>query len=156
MPGKLTGVRRLGAGLVLLLAGPVAAAGPIPPAAPAPRAVVQGPADEAARAATFGWTLYPGMWAELDLRIGPGGEAVADVLVEGGAVSWDLHTHPGDAPGSAFVRLEGGTAQRATVRCAPATPGWYSYLFRNAGPDRLRVRVELRLTGDARLAAVKP
>jgi hypothetical protein len=53
--------------------------------------------------------------------------------------------------------LAQGVASRATVRCAPDAPGQYSYLFgndRNAGP--VRIRIELTLTGEGRLEAVKP
>jgi hypothetical protein len=106
---------------------------------------------------TFAWTLYPRMWAEVDLRLAAGAEAVAEVTAEGGEVSWNLHAHPADAPPTAFVTLARGVAARATVRCAPDAPGLYSYLFGNdgsAGPVRLRL--ELRLTGEGRLEAVKP
>ena len=106
---------------------------------------------------SFAWTLYPRMWAELDLRLAAGAEAVAEITAEGGDVSWNLHSHPPDAPPTAFVMLAQGVAARATVRCAPDTPGLYSYLFgndRNPGPVRLRI--ELRLTGEGRLEAVKP
>jgi hypothetical protein len=105
---------------------------------------------------TFAWTLYPGMWAELDFRLGAGAEVVADLAVEGGEVSWNLHTHPPDAPPSAFVILGRGTAARTTVRYAPPTPGRYSYLFANETAGPIRLRVDLRLDGDGRLEAVKP
>jgi hypothetical protein len=106
---------------------------------------------------TFAWTLYPRMWAELDLRLAAGAEAVAEVATEGGDVSWNLHAHPPDAPPEAFVTLAQGLAARATVRCAPDAPGVYSYLFKNdgdAGPVRLRI--ELRLIGEGRLEAIRP
>jgi hypothetical protein len=121
--------------------------------------IAQGPAESpgGARVMSFAWTLYPRMWAELDLRLAAGSEAVAEVVAEGGEVSWNLHHHPPDAPPTAFVMLAEGAASRATVRCAPDAPGQYSYLFgndRNAGP--VRIRIELRLTGEGRLEAVKP
>jgi hypothetical protein len=136
--------------------------------APAPSADAAGPGDakivqappgsaDAPRVMSFSWTLYPRMWAELDLRLAAGAEAVAEVTADGGDVSWNLHTHPPDAPPTAFVTLAQGVASRATVRCAPDAPGQYSYLFgndRNAGPVRLRI--ELRLAGEGRVEAVKP
>jgi hypothetical protein len=97
------------------------------------------------------------MWAEIDLRLAAGAETVAEVTAEGGEVSWNLHVHPVEASPTTFVTLGEGVAGRATVRCAPDSDGRYSYLFgndRNAGPVRLHV--ELRLSGDARLEAVKP
>ena len=133
------------------------------PVSPAPwstrPAVAQAPAGEPgeARVMTFAWTLYPRMWAELDLRLAASAEAVAEITAEGGEVSWNLHAHPPDAAPTAFVILAQGSAARATVRCAPGAPGLYSYLFGNdraAGP--LRLRIELRLTGEARLEAIKP
>jgi hypothetical protein len=111
----------------------------------------------APRVMSFAWTLYPRMWAELDLRLAEGAEAVAEVVAEGGEVSWNLHLHPPDAPPTAFVMLAQGAGSRATVRCAPDAPGQYSYLFgndRNAGP--VRIRIELTLTGEGRLEAIKP
>ena len=56
-----------------------------------------------------------------------------------------------------FVVLAQGSGARATVPFTPSAPGFYSYLFgndRGAGPVRLRI--ELRLTGDVRLEGVKP
>jgi hypothetical protein len=114
-------------------------------------------APDAPRIMTFSWTLYPRMWAEVDLRLVAGAEAVAEVTAEGGEVTWNLHSHPiTESPGT-FVVLGQGVAGQASVRCAPEAPGFYSYLFENdraAGPVRLRVEITLR--GDARLEAVKP
>jgi len=133
------------------------------PVAPATRltdpALAQAPAGEHgdARVMTFAWTLYPKMWAELDLRLAAGAETVAEVTTEGGEVSWNLHAHPPDAAPGAVVVLAQGSAVRATVRCVPSAPGLYSYLFANDREEgTLRVRIELRLTGDARLEAIKP
>ena len=110
-----------------------------------------------ARVMTFAWTLYPRMWAELDLRMVAPAEAVAEITAEGGEVSWNLHVHPPDAPLTTYQVLAQGVAARATVRCAPDAPGLYSYLFGNDRSGKpVRLRVELRLTGDARLEAVKP
>ena len=109
------------------------------------------------RVMAFSWTLYPKMWAEIDLRLAAGAEAVAEVTAEGGEVRWNLHVHPSDAAPTAFVTLAQGAAASETIRCAPDGSGRYSYLFENdgnAGPVRLRV--QLRLTGDARLEAIKP
>ena len=82
---------------------------------------------------------------------------MAEITAEGGEVSWNLHRHPVESSPATFVILAQGAAARATVRCAPDAPGFYSYLFgndRNPGPVRLRI--ELKLSGDARLEAVKP
>jgi hypothetical protein len=109
------------------------------------------------RVMAFSWTLYPRMWAEIDLRLAAGAEAVAEVTTEGGEVRWNLHVHPSDTAPAAFVTLAQGVTASETIRCAPEGSGRYSYLFENdgnAGP--LRLRVQLRLTGDARLDAVKP
>jgi hypothetical protein len=122
-------------------------------------ATAQAPAgaQDEALVMTFAWTLYPKMWAELDLRLAAGAETVAEITAEGGEVSWNLHAHPPDATPAAFVLLEQGSAARATVRCAPTAPGMYSYLFTNDRAEgTLRLRIELRLTGDARLEAIKP
>ncbi|MGH7358092.1 MAG: hypothetical protein ACREJR_04680, partial [Candidatus Rokuibacteriota bacterium] len=78
------------------------------------------------RVMTFTWTLYPRMWAELDLRMVAPAEAVAEIRVEGGEVSWNLHTHPPDAPLTTYQVLAQGVAARAIVRCAPDAPGLYS------------------------------
>jgi hypothetical protein len=154
------GVRRLV--VVALLAAAVGLGAPSSgarAAGPARPTLAQAPAGApgGARVMTFAWTLYPRMWAELDLRMVGTAEAVAEISVEGGQVSWNLHTHPPDAPLSAYQVLAQGVAARATVRCAPEAPGLYSYLFGNDRADRpVRLRVELHLTGDARLEAVKP
>ena len=87
---------------------------------------------------TFAWTLYPRMWAELDLRMLAAAEAVAEITVEGGEVSWNLHAHPPDTPLSAYQVLAQGVAARAIVHCAPDAPGLYSYLFSNDRGDRPR------------------
>jgi hypothetical protein len=130
---------------------------------PAPRltgpALAQAPAGAHgdARVMSFAWTLYPKMWAELDLRLAAGAETVAEVTADGGEVSWNLHTHPPDAEPGAVVVLAQGSAGRATVRYVSSAPGLYSYLLANdRGEGTLRVRIELRLTGDARLEAIKP
>ena len=112
---------------------------------------------DAPRIMAFSWTLYQRMWAEVDLRLAAGAEAVAELTAEGGEVSWNLHVHPVDASPAVFTTLAQGVAARATVRCAPGAPGRYSYLFGNdgnAGP--VRIRIELRLSGDARLETVRP
>jgi hypothetical protein len=122
-------------------------------------ALAQSPpvAPDGSRTMTFSWTLYPKMWAELDLRLVAGAEAVAEVTAEGGEVTWNLHAHPVETSPATFVVLSQGVAGQASVRCAPEVPGFYSYLFENdlaAGPVRLRI--ELTLRGDARLQAVRP
>ena len=122
-------------------------------------AVAQTPAaaPAAPRTMSFSWTLYPKMWAEVDLRLGVGAEAVAEVTTEGGEVTWNLHAHPNPESPATFVVVSQGAAGQASVRYAPETSGFYSYLFENdraSGPVRLRV--ELTLRGDARLEAVRP
>jgi hypothetical protein len=105
----------------------------------------------------FSWTLYPRMWAEVDLRLVAGAEAVAEVTAEGGEVTWNLHAHPNPESPATFVVLDRGVAGQASVRCAPEASGFYSYLFeadRSSGPVRLRI--ELTLRGDARLQGIKP
>lgn len=119
--------------------------------------MAQAPGSGDTRVMTFAWTLYPKMWAELDLRLSTGAEAVADITAEGGEVSWNIHTHPPDAAPSTFTVLAQGVDARATVRCMPSAAGFYSYLFaNNRGQGPVRLRIELRLTGDARLEAVRP
>jgi len=111
----------------------------------------------APRTMTFSWTLYPRMWAEVDLRFASDAGAVAEITAEGGEVSWNLHAHPVESSPTTFVVLAQGSGARATVPFTPSAPGFYSYLFgndRGAGPVRLRI--ELRLTGDVRLEGVKP
>ena len=152
-------VRRLaGASLLAVVVGlgaPAAASGAGPPDPAMAQAPGSGSGD--AQVMSFAWTLYPKMWAELDLRLAAGAEAVADITVDGGEVSWNLHTHPPDAPPSVVQTLAQGADARATVRCAPVAAGFYSYLFRNdRGEGPVRLRIELRLTGDARLEAIKP
>ena len=122
-------------------------------------ALAQTPAatPEAPRTMSFSWTLYPKMWAEVDLRVVAGAEVMAEVSTEGGEVTWNLHAHPIPDSPATFVVLSQGAAGHAAVRCAPEASGFYSYLFENdrtAGPVRLHV--ELRLRGDARLETVKP
>ena len=151
--------RSLASILVALAAGGASATmGPGLTGITAP-ALAQTPAvaPDAPRTMAFSWTLYPKMWAEVDLRLVAGAEAVAEVTAEGGEVTWNLHSHPNPEAPATFVVLGQGAASQASVRCAPETSGFYSYLFENdraAGPVRLRV--ELRLRGEARLVAVKP
>ncbi|HWC03956.1 MAG TPA: hypothetical protein VHF87_14460 [Methylomirabilota bacterium] len=139
-------------------AGAAAAAGPLGRASPMTVQAESPPASpDAPRVMAFSWTLYPRMWAEIDLRLAAGAEAVAEVTVEGGEVSWNLHVHPEDAKPMAFLTLQQGSAAHATVRCAPDESGRYSYLFGNDGnPGPVRLRIELRLRGDARLEAIRP
>jgi len=146
--------------LVVLAAGVSVAVGARLPGAPAP-ALAQAPAPADApdvpRTMAFSWTLYPKMWAELDLRLAAGAEAVAEVTTEGGEITWNVHAHPNPESPTAFVVLSQGVAGQASVPIAPGTPGFYSYLFENdksAGPVRLRI--DLRLRGDGRLEAVRP
>jgi hypothetical protein len=114
-------------------------------------------APDAPRTMSFSWTLYPKMWAEVDLRLVAGAEAVAEVTTDGGEVTWNLHAHPIPDSPATFVVLSRGAAGQASVRCAPEASGFYSYLFENdRAPGPVRLRVELRLRGDARLEAVKP
>ena len=111
----------------------------------------------AARTMSFSWTLYPRMWAEVDLRFAAGAGAVAEITAEGGEVSWNLHAHPVESSPTTFVVLAQGAGARATVPFAPSAPGFYSYLFGNdRGSGPVRLRIELRLSGDVRLEAVKP
>ena len=133
----------------------------VPAAAPGPGGPVlaQTPAatPDAPRSMVFSWTLYPRMWAEIDIRLAAGAEAVAEVTAEGGEVSWNLHSHPVEESPATFVILDQGAAARTTVRLAPDAPGFYSYLFGNdRNPGTVRLRIELRLTGDARLLGIKP
>jgi hypothetical protein len=155
--GAVQSLTRVATLLALAGLGGPAPIAPLPwPAGPA---LAQAPAGEpgSPRVMTFAWTLYPRMWAELDLRLEAGAEAVAEVWAEGGEVSWNLHAHPPDAAPAAFVVLAQGSGARVTVRCAPSAPGLYSYLFTNDRGERpLRVRIELRLSGNARLDAIKP
>ena len=145
---------------ILVVLAPGATIAPAESAAGTPSpTLAQTPADapDAPRTMAFSWTLYPKMWAELDLRLAVGAEAVAEVTVEGGDVTWNLHAHPNPESPATFVVLSQGVAGKASVRCAPETPGFFSYLFENdraAGPVRLRI--ELTLRGDARLDGVKP
>jgi hypothetical protein len=116
-----------------------------------------GAAPDAPRTMSFSWTLYPRMWAEVDLRFAAGAEAVAEITAEGGEVSWNLHSHPDEKSPATFVVLAKGAAARVTVPSAPATPGFYSYLFGNdRGAGTVRLRVELTLKGDIRLLDVRP
>jgi hypothetical protein len=104
-------------------------------------ALAQAPAGTpgAPRTMSFSWTLYPRMWAEVDLRFATGAGAVAEITAEGGEVSWNLHAHPVE---SSFT---------------PSAPGFYSYLFGNdRGSDLVRLRIELKLSGDVRLEGIKP
>ena len=122
-------------------------------------ALAQAPAETpgAPRTMSFSWTLYPRMWAEVDLRFAAGAGAVAEITAEGGEVSWNLHAHPVESSPTTFVVLAQGAGTRVTLPFTPSAPGFYSYLFgndRGAGPVRLRI--ELRLTGDVRLEGVKP
>ena len=148
---------RLASIVAALMAGALTvASGVLPASGPA---FAQSPAatPDGSRTMSFSWTLYPRMWAELDLRLVAGAEAVAEVTAEGGEVTWNLHAHPIETSPATFVVLSQGVAGQASVRCAPEAAGFYSYLFENdraAGPVRLRI--ELTLRGDARLEAVKP
>jgi hypothetical protein len=124
----------------------------LPALAQAPAATPDGP-----RTMSFSWTLYPRMWAEVDLRFAAGAGAVAEITAEGGAVSWNLHAHPVETSPATFVVIDQGAGKRVTVPFTPSAPGVYSYLFgneRSSGPVRLRI--ELTLSGDVRLDAVKP
>ena len=106
---------------------------------------------------SFSWTLYPRMWAEVDLRFATGAGAVAEITAEGGEVSWNLHAHPVESSPTTFVVLARGAGARVTVPFTPSAPGFYSYLFgndRESGPVRLRI--ELTLSGDVRLEGIKP
>ena len=100
---------------VLAATGSHAAAG----AAGGP-ALAQAPAGapDAPRSMVFSWTLYPRMWAEIDLRLAAGAETVAEITVEGGEVSWNLHSHPAEGSPATFVTLAQGASARTTVRCA--------------------------------------
>jgi hypothetical protein len=115
-----------------------------------------GPADTP-RTMSFSWTLYPGMWAEVDLRFATGATAVAEIASEGGQVTWNLHAHPVESSPATFVVLAQGAGANATVPLTPSAPGFYSYLFENdRGSGPVRLRIELKLSGDVRLEGIKP
>ncbi len=139
--------------LVATLAALVAAG-----AAGAPgSALAQALAPGAPRTMSFSWTLYPRMWAEVDLRFAADAEAVAEITAEGGEVSWNLHSHPDEKSPATFVVLGKGVGARVTVPCAPETTGVYSYLFGNdRGAGTVKLRIDLRLKGDVRLLDVRP
>jgi hypothetical protein len=111
----------------------------------------------APRTMSFSWTLYPRMWAEVDLRFATGAGAVAEITSEGGEVSWNLHAHPVESSPTTFVVLAQGAGARVTVPFTPSAPGFYSYLFGNdRGSGPVRLRIELTLSGDVRLEGIKP
>jgi hypothetical protein len=140
---------------LVMIAGPAALGGTA--AQPGP-VLAQAPAPpDTPRTMLLSWTLYPSMWAEVDLKLGSGAEAVAEVTAEGGEVSWNLHLHPVEAEPATVVTLAQGVSARATVRCRPDASGRYSFLFASDGnPGPVRLRVELTLRGDARLEAIRP
>lgn len=146
--------------LASILAAVAATGSPAVAASPGESSVLAqtpGGMPDASRSMVFSWTLYPRMWVEIDLRLAAGAEAVAEVVAEGGEVSWNLHHHPVEASPATVVIVAQGAAARATVRCAPDAPGFYSYLFENdRSPGNVRLRIELKLSGEARVDAVKP
>jgi len=122
-------------------------------------ALAQAPAETpgAPRTMSFSWTLYPRMWAEVDLRFAAGAGAVAEITAEGGEVSWNLHAHPVESSPTTFVVLAQGAGTRVTLPFTPSAPGFYSYLFGNdRGSGPVRLRIELTLGGDVRLEGIKP
>jgi hypothetical protein len=147
---------------IAVLAVPLAAAatgvGGATAADPGP-ALAQAPAGapDAPRTMSFSWTLYPRMWAEVDLRFAAGAGAVAEITAEGGEVSWNLHAHPVETSPAAFVVIAQGAGKRVKVPYTPSAAGVYSYLFGNErGSGPVRLSIELTLNGDVRLDAVKP
>jgi hypothetical protein len=103
--------------------------------------------------ASMTWRLPRGVWVELELRLGPGGSARAAFTADA-PLAWDVHHH--ETPERTLVHHQGVDATR-DVRFAPGRPGTYFYRWENAGPAELaRLAVELTLTGDARLVAIRP
>jgi hypothetical protein len=93
------------------------------------------------------------VWVELELQLGPGASARA-VFTADAPLAWDVHHH--ETPDRAFVHRQGVDAA-GDVRFTPERPGSYFYRWENAGPAELaRLAVELTLTGDARLVAIRP
>jgi hypothetical protein len=80
--GRVRSLTRVSALVALILAVALPTALATGPAHPR---IVQAPAGspEGPRVMSFAWTLYPRMWAELDLRLAVGAEAVAEVTAKG-------------------------------------------------------------------------
>jgi hypothetical protein len=113
--------------------------------APAPPAV--------ASPIAFTWRLPPGHFVEVELELGPGAEARARFTTEGGVVDWDVHSHPA----AGLQVYAQGRGPSGDVPFRPPAPGRYFYLWQN--PDLaalVSLRVEVTLTGDARLVAPRP
>jgi hypothetical protein len=143
LAGRVSWVLAILLALLAAASSPAGAQGPPAPAEHPPLA--------------FSWTLLPGMWVEIDLRMAEGSEAVADFTATSGEIRWDLHVHPLDAPPSTFLVIERGTGTAGRLRFAPDAAGRYSYRWEHPTPDGVvRLRVTLTLRGEARVDAVKP
>jgi hypothetical protein len=95
-----------------------------------------------------------GLFAEVNLQMPAGSEALADYVVEdGGSIEWNVHSHKNE---ETVVHDEGDGAKGNLAFRAPED-GVYSYLWENKkGKRPVVLKVKLTLSGGARVHSVTP
>jgi hypothetical protein len=130
--------------LAIALAGGVGcrALGPGGEAGPVPRSLVQT------------WTLPPGSFIEVKLRMATGATLLLGFRAEGGPIDWDVHSHP--AAGLAVHQWGRSVGVRTEFRAE--TAGEYFCLWTNdeRAEEAVTLRVELHLRGDGGVVLVPP
>jgi hypothetical protein len=107
--------------------------------------------DAAAQPERFEWTVAPGKFAEINVELGDGAKMSASFESDA-AMSWNVHSHPGDKP---TIHQEGKDAKGALAFTAE-NGGLYSYLWVNKGKQAAKLVVELRIDGTGRVHSTHP
>lgn len=95
------------------------------------------------------WTLAPGAWAEVDLRMSAGARVDA-VFGAQAPLAWDVHSHGQDG----VRQHHSGTAATGTIRFEAPAAGVYSLFWENRG--RTTTRLDITVTGDADVERIVP
>ena len=99
------------------------------------------------------FSIEPGKFAELNMNMTAGAEAVADFEVKGGKVAWDIHSHPNQ---DQVVIHDKGTAGQGQIAFRCPGKGLYSFLWKNEGVDVVTLRVSVSLQGDVQIHSWHP
>jgi hypothetical protein len=99
----------------------------------------------------FEWTIEPGKFAEINVELGDGAKMSASFAADA-AVSWNVHSHPGDEP---LIHAEGRDAKGVPVFAAEKG-GLYSVLWVNKGKQAVKLTVDLEIEGTGRVHSTVP
>lgn len=98
------------------------------------------------------WSVAPGKFAEINLVLADKASVVATYTIEGGQMSWNVHSHVDD---KAVIHHEGSDAKGEVEFVAPGD-GIYSYMWTNKGDAEVKISVKLSARGQVKLHSTHP